>query len=139
VLHANAVLTPRHRLRLARLIVEEQWPKSRAAEFFAVSWKTADRWSERYRLAGRAGMVDRSSRPHVSPAKTAPATTRRIVSLRLRKRWGPIRLAAETGVAPLTAGAVLRRCGVSRLSHLEPRMSRLTTNNCRPNNPARTL
>src|SRR4051794_16004027 len=66
-------------------------------------------------------MVDRSSRPHSSPGKTNPATTRRIVSLRLRKRWGAVRLAAETGVAPSTAGVVLRRCGLSRLSRLERR------------------
>jgi hypothetical protein len=86
-----------------------------------VAWKTADRWAERYRLQGKAGMVDRSSRPHSSPAKTYPMTTKRIVSLRLRKRWGPVRIAAETGVAPSTAGAVLRRCGISRLSRLERR------------------
>ena len=121
VLHANAVLTPRQRLRLARLVIEENWPKSRAAEFFGVSWKTADRWAERYRVAGRVGMADRSSRPHSSPGKTGPVMTKRIVSLRLRKRWGPVRLAAETGVAPSTAGAVLRRCRINRLSRLERR------------------
>jgi len=121
VLHANAALTPRQRLRLAQLVVEENWPKVRAAEFFGVSWTTADRWAERYRLLGKAGMVDRSSRPRTSPAKTDPATARRIVSLRLRKRWGAVRLAAETGVAPSTAGEVLRRCGVNRLSRLERR------------------
>ena len=113
MLHANAALTPRQRLRLARLVVEEGWPKSRAAEFFGVSWKTADRWAERYRVAGRAGMADRSSRPHSSPAKTGPARTKRIVSLRLRKRWGVVRLAAETGVAASTAGAVLRVAAAS--------------------------
>jgi transposase InsO family protein len=122
VLHANAVLTPRQRLRLARLVVEEDWPTSRAAEFFGVAWKTADKWAERYRIGGKAGMADRSSRPHSSPARTDPATTKRIVSLRLRKRWGAVRLAAETGVAPSTAGAVLRRCGISRLSRLERRI-----------------
>src|SRR4051812_21241516 len=66
-------------------------------------------------------MVDRSSRPHCSPGKTDPATTKRIVSLRLRKRWGAVRLAAETGVAPSTAGAVLRRCRISRLAQLDRR------------------
>jgi transposase InsO family protein len=119
VLHANAVLTPRQRLRLARLVVEENWPKSRAAELFGVAWTTADRWAERYRAEGKAGMADRSSRPHVSPGKTNSATAKRIVSLRLRKRWGAVRLAAETGVAPSTAGAVLRRCRISRLSGLD--------------------
>jgi transposase InsO family protein len=121
VLHANAVLTPRQRLRLARLVVEDNWPKSRVAEVFGVSWKTADRWAERYRVEGRAGMADRSSRPHSSPSKTGPETTKRIVSLRLRKRWGAVRLAAETGVAASTAGAVLRRCQISRLARLDRR------------------
>ncbi|SFU09581.1 Transposase [Geodermatophilus amargosae] len=119
MLHAHAALTPGQRLRLAHLIVEDGWPAIRAAERFNVSATTARRWAERYRAEGKAGMVDRSSRPHRSPAKTGPATTRRIVSLRLCKRWGAVRLAAETGVAPSTAGAVLRRCGFSRLARLD--------------------
>jgi transposase InsO family protein len=121
VLHANAALTPRQRLSLARLIVEEKWTAARAAERFGVASTTARRWAARYRTDGKAGMQDRSSRPHSSPAKTDAATTKRIVSLRLRKRWGAVRLAAETGVAPSTAGAVLRRCRISRLSRLERR------------------
>ena len=27
-----------------RLVVEENWPRSRAAESFGVAWKTSDRW-----------------------------------------------------------------------------------------------
>ena len=121
MLHADAALTPAQRLKLARLIVEEGWPTAWAARSFAVSWTTADRWARRYRAEGKAGMTDRSSRPHTSPAKTDPATTKRIVSLRLRKRWGAVRLAAETGIAPSTAAAVLRRCQISRLAGLERR------------------
>ncbi len=121
MLHANAALTPRQRLLLARLIVEEKWTAARAAERFGVASTTARRWAARYRAEGKAGMQDRSSRPHASPAKTDPATTKRIVSLRLRKRWGAVRLAAETGVASSTAGAVLRRCRINRLSRLERR------------------
>ncbi|MGY1698045.1 IS481 family transposase, partial [Geodermatophilus sp. SYSU D00814] len=68
----------------------------------------------------------RSSRPHTSPTKTDPATTKRIVSLRLRKRWGAHRLAAETGVAPSTAGAVLRRCRIHRLARLDRRQRAVT-------------
>jgi transposase InsO family protein len=119
VLHANAALTPRQRLRIARLVVEEGWSVAHAARFFGVAWRTADRWVGRYRSEGRAGMVDRSSRPRCSPVRTNQSTTKRIVSLRLRKRWGAVRLAAETGVAPSTAGAVLRRCRISRLSRLD--------------------
>ena len=43
MLHANAALTPRQRLRLARLVVEENWKVAHAARFFGVAWKTADR------------------------------------------------------------------------------------------------
>ncbi|WP_089337691.1 leucine zipper domain-containing protein [Blastococcus mobilis] len=80
MLHADAVLTPRQRLRLAWLILEEKWPVARAADSFGVGWKTAAKWAARYRAEGQAGMADRSSRPHSSPAKTGPATTKRIMS-----------------------------------------------------------
>jgi len=38
VSHANAALTPRARLKIGRLIVDEGWPVARAAERFDVSW-----------------------------------------------------------------------------------------------------
>ena len=53
--HVNAALTPRHRLRLARLIVEAGWSRSRAAEFFHVDWRTADKWARRFREEGPGG------------------------------------------------------------------------------------
>ena len=56
--HANAQLTPAGRLRLARLIVEENWPLRRAAERWNCSVTTAKRWADRYRMLGAAGMVD---------------------------------------------------------------------------------
>ena len=62
--HANAALTPRARLRLARLIVEDGWPVARAAERFHVSWPTAKRWADRYRADGRG----RHGRPLLPPA-----------------------------------------------------------------------
>ena len=39
--HANAVLTPKARLRLAKLIVEDGWKPSEAAKMFMVSTVTA--------------------------------------------------------------------------------------------------
>jgi len=44
VSHANAALTPRHRLRLARLVVEQDRSVVYAARLFNVSWPTAKRW-----------------------------------------------------------------------------------------------
>jgi transposase InsO family protein len=53
--HANAALTPRARLRLARLVVDHGWPPARAAERYDVSWRTAKKWADRYRAEGPAG------------------------------------------------------------------------------------
>lgn len=39
--HANAVLTPRTRLRLARLVVDQRWSYAAAAKMFMVSPRTA--------------------------------------------------------------------------------------------------
>jgi transposase len=57
--HANATLTPRTRLRLARLIVEQGWTYAAAAKMFMVAPKTARKWAGRYRDEGVAGMADR--------------------------------------------------------------------------------
>ena len=117
--HANAQLTPRARLRLARLIVENGWTYSTAAKMFMVSPRTAAKWAGRYRLEGPAGMADRSSRPRRSPAKTSPEVVRQIVRLRWRKRLGPVQIAGQLGVPASTVHAVLTRCRINRLSHID--------------------
>ena len=70
--HVNATLTPRTRLRLARLIVDDHWTYSAAATMFMVSPRTAKKWADRYRAEGPQGMTDRSSRPRTSPKRTFP-------------------------------------------------------------------
>lgn len=94
--HAKAALTPRHRLRVAQLVVEQGWPISEAAARFQVSWPTVKRWADRYRTG--QSMQDRSSRPHHSPNKVSAETTRRCIKLRLRLREGPVQLACCLGV-----------------------------------------
>ncbi|MCC6270248.1 MAG: IS481 family transposase [Microbacteriaceae bacterium] len=116
--HANAELTPRARLRLARLIVEDGWSIASASKMFRVSWPTAKRWADRFVQQGAAGMQDRSSRPHSSPNKTPEALKRRIIALRWRKRLGPVQIAGQLGMAPSTVHAVLVRCRVNRLSFI---------------------
>jgi len=117
--HANAALTPKHRLRLARLIVEDGWPPSRAAEFFNVSWRTAAKWAQRYRDEGPAGMVDRSSARHTQHARTPAPVVRRIVHLRWKQRLGPVPIAAKLDMPASTVHAVLARCRLNRLSHID--------------------
>ena len=67
--HANATLTPAGRLRLAQLVVDRGWSYARAVERFSVSITTVRRWALRYRELGKAGMVDRSSRPLRCPKR----------------------------------------------------------------------
>ena len=117
--HANAALTPRHRLRLARAVVEDGWTISYAASVFNVAWPTAKRWADRYRTGGPAAMQDRSSRPHRCPRRTPRAVIRKIVHLRWKKRLGPVAIAERLGVAPSTVHAVLVRCRLNRLSHVD--------------------
>jgi transposase InsO family protein len=117
--HANASLTERGRLKLARLVVEEGWPLRRAAERFQCSPGTAKRWADRYRAEGAAGMADRSSRPHRSPNATRPPRLRKIKHLRVKRKLGPVQIAARVGCAPSTVHKVLVREGLNRLSHVD--------------------
>jgi transposase InsO family protein len=119
VLHRNAALTPRARLRLARLIVDDRWPVAQAARRFEVSWRTANRWAGRYRELGADGMHDRSSRPHRSPARTPQPLLRKIVHLRCKQRLGPVQIGGRLRVPASTVYAVLTRCQLNRLSHLD--------------------
>jgi transposase InsO family protein len=119
VSHANAALTPRARLRLARLIVEQDWPVARAAERYDVSWRTADRWAQRYRELGAHGMADRSSRPHHSPRRTPAPLVRKVVHLRWKQRLGPVAIGARLGMPASTVHVVLVRCRLNKLWHLD--------------------
>ena len=117
--HSNAALTRRARLRLAQLVIDQHWPVARAAERFDVSWKTADKWARRYQLEGAAGMSDRSSAPHRQVHRTPPRVVRRIVSLRRRHRLGPVAIGDLLGMPASTVHAVLVRCRINRLTHLD--------------------
>ncbi|MDX6233484.1 MAG: hypothetical protein QOH68_2508 [Nocardioidaceae bacterium] len=117
--HSNAALTPRARLRLARLIVDRGWPPARAAERYDVSWKTAKKWAERYEAEGPAGMVDRSSAPHHQPNRTPAPVVRKIVHLRWKQRLGPVEIGDRLGMPSSTVHAVLVRCRLNRLTHVD--------------------
>lgn len=113
--HANAALTPRARLRVAQLVVDNGVPIAEVAARFQCSWPTVKRWVDRYR-AGEP-VTDRSSRPHSSPNKTTPGVVRRCISLRLRE--GPVQLATRLGIAASTVHRILASCQLNRLSHVD--------------------
>jgi transposase InsO family protein len=64
-------------------------------------------------------MSDASSRPHHSPRRTPQPVVRKIVHLRWKHRLGPVEIGYRVGLAPSTVHAVLVRCRINRLSHID--------------------
>jgi transposase InsO family protein len=64
-------------------------------------------------------MVDRSSRPHAHPNRTSQELVKKIVHLRIKKRLGPVQIAGRLGMPASTVHAVLVRCRLNRLSHVD--------------------
>jgi len=106
-------------LRLARQVVDDGWSVAAAADYFRVSYPTAAKWARRYVELGPEGMADRSSRPHSHPNKTPQRLVKKIVHLRIKKRLGPVQIAGRLGMPASTVHAVLVRCKVNRLSHVD--------------------
>jgi hypothetical protein len=90
-----------------------------AAEFFKVSRHAGGERARRYRDEGpdRAGVTDRASAGRTQPAKTPAAWVGEIVRLRLRQHSGQCR--SRLGVPASTLHAVLVRCRMTRLSHID--------------------
>ena len=116
-LHANAPFGPRGRLIMVRRVLEEQWSLTEAAEAAGVSDRTCRKWVARYRQAGRAGLIDRSSAPRRVANRTDDRTVEAIAALRRLRFTGPE--IAEVLNRPLsTVSAVLKRLGMGKLGRL---------------------
>jgi transposase InsO family protein len=64
-------------------------------------------------------MIDRSSRPRHSPARTPTRTERRIIKVRVLRRWGPARIGYLLGLHPSTVHRVLTRYRLAKLRWLD--------------------
>jgi transposase InsO family protein len=64
-------------------------------------------------------MADRSSRPHHCPHRTPTRTERRIVKVRVLRRWGPARIGYLLGIHPSTVHRVLTRYRLAKLRWLD--------------------
>ena len=113
--HPNAALTPRSRRRMVVCVLEQGWSVAAAAERFQVDPKTVRKWRDRYRAEGRAGLVDRSSRPRSCPWRTPDAKRSEVIELRRRRRWGADHIAHHTGLAASTVQNILNAAGLGRL------------------------
>lgn len=116
--HANAPLTPQGRLLLCRRI-EAGSPIAHVAAAMGISRQCAHKWWRRYCELGPEGLVDRTSRPRRSPARTAPRLEERILRRRRIDKTGPHRIAGRLGMSPSTVYRVLVRHDVQRLDHLD--------------------
>jgi transposase InsO family protein len=88
---------------------------------FAVSTRTAYKWRARHRLAGQAGLCDRSSRPHRIARLTATDRAQLVVRLRHCRLSGP-EIARALKMPRSTVAAVLKRAGLARLKTLESQL-----------------
>lgn len=113
--HPNAVLTPAGRRRMVACVIVRGWTIEATAERFQLDAKTVRKWRDRFLAEGAAGLLDRSSRPHRSPARTAEPVRQQVVALRRRHRWGADHIGHELGLAASTVGAILRAEGLGRL------------------------
>jgi transposase InsO family protein len=96
------------------------WPAAHVAEQLGVSRATVFKWLRRYREAGEAGLLDRSSRPRRMPSRTPAKLEKRVLTARKRRRRGAVVLAAELGMNPSTVGRILARHRVPQLAAIDP-------------------
>lgn len=117
--HKHARLTRAGRALLVSRVLDEGWTMAAAAQAVGVSCRTGYKWLARFRCEGPAGLLDRSSRPHTSPAACPHEQVRQFEQFR-RQRLPLWRIACESGRSLATVARHMARLGLSRLASLEP-------------------
>ena len=116
--HQNARTTPPSREKIVGRVTRGESARA-VAEAVGVCESTVRKWVARYRAEGRAGLRDRSCRPHRSPAATPLKLAKWIERLR-RQRWTGAEIARHLRLGRATVARLLQRRGLARLSALEP-------------------
>jgi len=118
--HNNPPLTMRGKLILSQRVVVDNRPVAHVAKELDISRQCAHRWVRRYREAGEAGLIERSSRPKSTPTKTRPSQEAAVLKARRELRAGPLRIAAATAVPARTVSRILARNNVPPLAWCDP-------------------
>jgi transposase InsO family protein len=118
-IHKNARLTPLRREEMALAVLSGRLSRSTASRVYGVTPKIVSRWTSRFKAEGRAGVQDRSSRPHTLPQATDKAVVDRAVALR-RERLTGRHVARQLGLSTATVSRIFKRAGLSRLRDLQP-------------------
>src|SRR5947208_8625091 len=116
-LHRNGALSWNGRRQLAERVVRQGWTLTAAAAAAGVSVRCARRWVGRYRLAGEAGLVDRSSAPVVVANRTSSERVAVIAKLRAL-RMTDAEIAETLSMPHSTVSGILTRIGMGRLGRL---------------------
>jgi len=116
--HQNARTTPHSRQHIVGRIVSGESARA-VAEDLGICESTVRKWVRRYQAEGRAGLRDRSCRPHRSPTATPLPLVHWVERLR-RQRWTGAEIAARLQLGRATVARLLQRHGLARLSALEP-------------------
>jgi transposase InsO family protein len=116
-LHRNAALSWSGRRTLAERVVVEGWTLRAAAEAAGVSVRCARKWVSRWRAAGEAGLLDRSSAPRRVANRTPAERTAVIAKLRLL-RMTAAEIAETLAMPHSTVSAILTRLGMGRLGRI---------------------
>jgi transposase InsO family protein len=116
-LHANARLSVKGRELLVDRMLTQGWSLAQAAEAAGVSDRTACKWVARFRLEGEQGLLDRSSAPKRSPARTPEERIQVIAALR-RLRMTGAEIAECLGMPLSTVSGILTRIEMGKLGRL---------------------
>jgi len=122
------------REKLVRAWLTGRFTMTELAEEFAVSRKTAHKWTARHTLEGLPGLVDRPRASLRHPNAVTQAVADAVVRAKLaRPLWGPLKLRplpdepaeiCQAWPAPSTRGAILARAGLTamrrRRRHIAP-------------------
>jgi transposase len=114
--HQNVRTTPHSREKIVRRVLSGESARA-VATAVGVCESTVRKWLARQRAEGRAGLHDRSCRPHRSPTATPPALVQWIERLR-RQRWTGPEIASRLRLGRTTVARLLQRRGLARLDLL---------------------
>ena len=118
--HKNARLTPLGRERVVKQVLEGVLRPAEASASAGVSGRTLYKWLSRFRSEGRAGLVDRTSRPRRLRCALSARQHQAIEQLRRERRT--YREIAKRAKAPLsTVARYAKALGLNRLEALDPK------------------
>lgn len=116
-IHKNASMTPKGRAHLVKEIARVGLKPAAAAA--GLSTRTARKWQRRFAQEGRAGLLDRSSRPRGCPQRSCASKIERAVALRRNQHLTYERIAERVGLSRSAVARACKAAGAAKLPALQ--------------------